>query len=139
MSPLQALKARLMRGSCAKRAVLSLSLTHEPVAGSGANMALVDAWELAQQLVTGRHTCIQEAIDAYATHAAPRSEKAISGSHRIIALAHAQGFTKLLIVLLLKILGTVMGMSSVGLFWLQTYKFWFTPAHPAAVAPRKQQ
>ncbi|KAK9837382.1 hypothetical protein WJX84_006687 [Apatococcus fuscideae] len=44
-----------------------------PFSGSGANMALVDAWELAQQLVTGRHTCIQEAIDAYATHAAPRA------------------------------------------------------------------
>ena len=102
------------RDTIVKKA-MTLTLGHEPVAGSGANMALVDAWELAQQLVTGRHTCIQEAIDKCAIRAAPRSEKAISGSHRIIALAHAQGFTKLLIVLLLKILGTIMGMSSLGL------------------------
>ncbi len=63
-------------------------------AGSGANMALLDAWELAQQLLSNRHNNTQAAIAEFAAQGAGRSSAAINGSHRAIRMAHSAGLDK---------------------------------------------
>ena len=82
-------------------------------------MALVDSWELAQQLVTGGHGSMEAAINEYALKAAPRSKEAITGSHKIIAMAHSKGVIKLFFIGLFKVLGLLMGPGVGALFWLR--------------------
>ncbi len=93
-------------------------------AGSGANMALVDAWELAQQLVSNRHNSTQAAIAEFTARGAARSTAAINGSHRVITMAHSQGLTKLLFVGFFKIMGSLLGMSQASKTWLKWSKYW---------------
>ncbi len=84
---------------------------HEHVcvaAGNGANMALQDAWELAQQLVNGSHPTAQAAITEFAKKAAPRCVEAINKSHTIIGLAHSDGLLKLMLVAALSVVGLLM-------------------------------
>jgi hypothetical protein len=68
-------------------------------------MALQDAWELSQQLVDGGHSCTQAAIIQYAAEAAPRSVDAINRSRTVIAVAHCEGWRRLLIVTGLRVVG----------------------------------
>ena len=81
-------------------------------AGAGANMALQDAWELAQELVNGGHDTAQKAISQFAANAAQRSMDAINGGRRNIALAHSEGWKKLLCVAAIRTVGILMRVVS---------------------------
>lgn len=73
-----------------------------PFAGNGANMALMDGWELAEQLCKFRS--LLDALTKYDSSSIPRSKSAIRMSHRVIAMAHAQGWRLTLYVLFLRIM-----------------------------------
>lgn len=60
-----------------------------PFAGNGANMALLDGWELAEQLCTC--TSLSSALAAYDKSSMTRSKSAIRMSHWSISMAHATG------------------------------------------------
>ena len=62
--------------------------------GAGANMALLDAEELVEELVSGGHSSAQEAIQKFAEKASKRSADAIKFSRMNIALAHSDGWRK---------------------------------------------
>jgi len=70
-------------------------------------MALQDAWELAQQLVNADHSSLQPTISQYAVEGAPRSTAAIEQSRRTIAMAHCEGWRRLLLVAALRIVGVL--------------------------------
>ncbi|CAF0760043.1 unnamed protein product [Adineta steineri] len=57
--------------------------------GNGANMAIMDGYQLAEQLVNANS--LTEAIKAYDDQTIPRSEKAIQMSHQLIAVGHSHG------------------------------------------------
>lgn len=100
--------------------------------GAGANTALEDAWDLAQELVNGGHSNAQQAISKFAEQAAPRAAKAIKNSHILIAAAHSDGITKQLFVLVLKIVGGLLrGYRWVSSSGSQQVKE--TPGHAKAV------
>ena len=75
-------------------------------------MALQDAWELAQELVNGGHDSAQAAISQYAANASQRSVDAINGGRRNIALAHSEGWKKLLCVAAVRSIGILMRLVS---------------------------
>lgn len=60
-----------------------------PFAGNGANMALCDAWDLAEQLCQSE--TVEQALKAYDNLSMPRSSKAINMSHWSISLLHSRG------------------------------------------------
>lgn len=60
--------------------------------GNGANMAFVDAWQLALQLTSPDHLTLEEAIAAYDAESAPRCTAAVHGGSANIARWHRQGF-----------------------------------------------
>ncbi|KAK9839942.1 hypothetical protein WJX74_000847 [Apatococcus lobatus] len=110
-----------------------------PFSGSGANMALLDAWDLAQQLVNGGHSNAQAAISQFAAEAAPRSLGAINSSRRVIAVAHSDGLFKFMFVLMLRIMGFLTSLGSTAPYWV-----WRSPGRllpswrqPAATAAQK--
>lgn len=82
-----------------------------PFAGAGANMALQDAWELAQQLVNGGHSNAQAAVAAFAAQNAQRSVDAVKGNRRNVALAHSSGWKKYLLVTALRAVGSFMRLT----------------------------
>lgn len=61
-----------------------------PYAGSGANLALMDAWELAEQLL--KCDSLSSALTAYDALAIPRSKTVVKFSHWTIGLAHSGGW-----------------------------------------------
>jgi 2-polyprenyl-6-methoxyphenol hydroxylase-like FAD-dependent oxidoreductase len=73
-----------------------------PFAGNGANMALMDGWDLAEELCSS--ASLVDALRKYDAKSMPRSKKAISMSHWSIDMAHAQGWRLALYVLLLRIM-----------------------------------
>ncbi len=77
--------------------------------GAGANMALMDAQELTEELVNGGHNNAQQAIKQFAEKAAKRSADAIKSSRMNISLAHSEGWRKRL---LLAALGTIRNLLS---------------------------
>lgn len=85
-------------------------LLNEMRAGQGANMALLDAEELANELVNGGHSNAQEAIKHFAEMAPQRSVDAVGLSRRNIALAHSEGWKKQLLLGFLGSIGGVMLM-----------------------------
>ena len=60
-----------------------------PFSGNGANMALLDGWELGLQL--SKPQSLRAALDEYDKLSVPRCQGAITFSHRSIDLAHATG------------------------------------------------
>lgn len=74
-----------------------------PFAGSGANMALLDGYDLAECLCT--HRSIDEAVEAYDTRSLPRAQILLRNSHVTIAVAHATGWRWFAIHLLLQLFG----------------------------------
>ena len=73
-------------------------------------MALQDAWELAQQLTDGSHSSMQAAISQYATESAPRSAEVIDSGTKLIAVAHCEGWRKLLVVAVIWAAGLLLRM-----------------------------
>jgi 2-polyprenyl-6-methoxyphenol hydroxylase-like FAD-dependent oxidoreductase len=73
-----------------------------PFAGNGANMALMDGWELAEQLC--KCSSLRDALKAYDASSMPRSKSAIRMSHRTIAMAHAQGWRLVLYVFFMRVM-----------------------------------
>ena len=95
-----------------------LHLTGHLAVGSGANTALLDAWDLAQQLVNGGHSSIQSAIGQFAREAAPRSAEAVGSGHRMIAAFHSEGLLKQLLVLALRVMGFLTSLGSTVPYWI---------------------
>lgn len=62
-----------------------------PFSGNGANSALLDAVELAQQLMSS--STIREARDIFDRDSAPRSQTAIEKSRWVICALHSKGMT----------------------------------------------
>lgn len=63
-----------------------------PFSGNGANMALVDGYNLAEQLVNPKHLTIDDAINAFEAEMIPRVNAVIQQGRSTIEWAHAQGF-----------------------------------------------
>ncbi|TAQ86816.1 hypothetical protein B7494_g4848 [Chlorociboria aeruginascens] len=74
-----------------------------PFAGSGANMALLDGYDLAWCLCM--HRSMDEAVTAYDRCSLPRARTLLRNSHFTIAVAHATGWRWFVIHLLLQLFG----------------------------------
>ncbi|KAL6876926.1 FAD/NAD(P)-binding domain-containing protein [Trichoderma novae-zelandiae] len=61
-----------------------------PFAGTGANLALADGWELAHQMC--RHRSLEEAVKAYDDVSVPRAAQSLKRSRRVIKTAHSTGW-----------------------------------------------
>jgi len=72
-----------------------------PFAGNGANMALCDGWDIAEQLL--KSASLEEAVKKYDDIVVPRASKVIRQSHIAIAIGHSQGWRLYLAMLFLKI------------------------------------
>lgn len=80
-----------------------------PFAGNGANMAIMDAYQLAEQLF--HSSDLISAIQSYDQLSIPRSTNAIRMSHRVIAMGHSQGIWKFLWVNLLRLVTWYFGFN----------------------------
>lgn len=78
-----------------------------PFAGNGANMAMADAWDLAEQLC--KHETLKGALKAYDSVAIPRSKEVIKFSHRTIILGHATRWRLWLYSFVLKLINRFRG------------------------------
>ncbi|CAF1163553.1 unnamed protein product [Adineta steineri] len=78
-----------------------------PFAGNGANMAMMDGYQLADQLVHSKD--LNTAIQSYDDLSIPRSTKAIDMSHRSITMGHSQGIWKYMYVGILKVMSWYFG------------------------------
>jgi 2-polyprenyl-6-methoxyphenol hydroxylase-like FAD-dependent oxidoreductase len=81
-----------------------------PFAGAGANLALMDAWDLATALKTA--SSLEEAVLAYDKVAVPRASTILKISRWTIDCGHATGIRLLLYKVVLQILGFFTGRSS---------------------------
>lgn len=79
-----------------------------PFAGNGANMAMMDAYQLAEQLIHSKD--LSTAIHSYDDLSIPRSTTAINMSHRSISIGHSQGIWKFLWVNILKMITWYYGL-----------------------------
>ncbi|RFU76983.1 salicylate hydroxylase [Trichoderma arundinaceum] len=61
-----------------------------PFAGIGANLALVDGWDLANQICT--QNSLEEAVKAYDSLSVPRAARSVKRSRRLIKAAHHTGW-----------------------------------------------
>lgn len=81
-----------------------------PFSGYGANLALADAWDLAEQLCKGGS--LEEAMSAYDKLAMPRAMKILKGSRARLKAGHSTGLQYWMFWLMLvmgKFMGWVMG------------------------------
>lgn len=83
-----------------------------PFSGAGANMALVDGWELAEELVNGGHPSAQAAIEQYSKKAPQRSINSINGGKRNIGLVSSSGLKRWLIVAGIRTMGLALKLFS---------------------------
>lgn len=61
-----------------------------PFAGFGANLALSDGWDLAEQLCSG--SSLAEAVAAYDQISEPRARKILKSSHKSLRAGHSTGW-----------------------------------------------
>ncbi len=61
-----------------------------PFAGNGANLALMDGWDLAEQLC--KHNTLESGLKAFDELMVPRSKSVIKMSHSNIYFAHMTGW-----------------------------------------------
>jgi 2-polyprenyl-6-methoxyphenol hydroxylase-like FAD-dependent oxidoreductase len=73
-----------------------------PFAGNGANLAMMDAWDLAEQLC--KNETFKGALKAFDELMIPRAKSVIQFSHRTIDLAHATGWRLFLYTWIIKLL-----------------------------------
>lgn len=78
-----------------------------PFAGNGANLAMMDAWDLAEQLSTNE--TLGDALKAYDAVSMPRAKTVIRNSHMAIAVAHSAGWKLMLFSFLLKLVNRFRG------------------------------
>lgn len=81
-----------------------------PFAGYGANLALSDAWDLAEQICEGRS--LEESVAAYDKLAVPRATKILKGSRARLKAGHSTGLQYWMFWLMLmvgKFVGWVLG------------------------------
>ncbi|KAH8820865.1 hypothetical protein F5884DRAFT_745204 [Xylogone sp. PMI_703] len=71
-----------------------------PFAGNGANMALMDGWDLAEQLI--KAVSVESAIESFDRLCYPRAKSTLDFSHNNIRIGHAQGWSLYLYTLLFK-------------------------------------
>jgi len=76
--------------------------------GNGANMAFVDAWQLALQLTSPEHLTLEEAIAAYDAESAPRCTAAVQEGSANIARWHRQGFAHHMTLVVYFLLGRLL-------------------------------
>lgn len=74
-----------------------------PFAGNGANMALMDGWDLAGQLIKGE--TMASAVEKYDGQSIPRSTATVKQSHWSISMFHATGLKLFFYRLMLRVLG----------------------------------
>lgn len=79
-----------------------------PFAGNGANMALMDGWDLAEQLCT--HKSLSAALSAYDALSMPRAKSSLRFSHWTIGLAHCGGWMLFFFTWLLKLMDRFLGL-----------------------------
>ncbi len=109
--------------------VLACDITHEVLTalshyqsthvctGNGANMAFVDAWQLALQLTSPHHLTLEAAIAAYDAESAPRCTAAVQGGSATIARWHRQGFAYHVTLVVYFLLGKLLqALVYLGLF-----------------------
>ena len=75
--------------------------------GNGANMAMVDAWELAQQLLSPDNSTLAEAVAKYDAESGPRSTQALMMGRRAIEASHQTGLRHLFSISFMWCLGLV--------------------------------
>ncbi|CAF2782956.1 unnamed protein product [Rotaria sp. Silwood2] len=80
-----------------------------PFAGNGANMAIMDGYQLADQLVHAKD--LSTAIKSYDDLSIPRSTSAINMSHRSITIGHSQGLWKYMWVAVLKLMAWYLNLN----------------------------
>ena len=73
-----------------------------PFAGAGANLALMDGWDLAEQL--SKSESLSKALSEYDALSMPRSKAVVRFSHWSISLAHAQGWKLMLYIFACRII-----------------------------------
>ncbi|OCT44687.1 hypothetical protein CLCR_06408 [Cladophialophora carrionii] len=81
-----------------------------PFAGAGANLALMDAWDLATALKDA--STLDEAVSAYDKVAVPRASAVVKASRWTLDLVHATGIRLILYKVVLQMLGFFVGRSS---------------------------
>ncbi|CAF1319925.1 unnamed protein product [Rotaria magnacalcarata] len=81
-----------------------------PFTGNGTNMATMDGYQLAEQMILAKH--LSTAVQTYDDLCIPRSIKAIKMSHRTNAIGHSQGIWKYMWVAMLKIAAYCFGFNS---------------------------
>lgn len=74
-----------------------------PFAGAGANLALMDGWELAEKLL--KFGSLSEALASYDAMAIPRAKAVVRNSHMAIGLAHCTGWRYILYTWLARVVG----------------------------------
>ena len=96
--------------------------------GAGANMALMDAQELTEELVNGGHNNAEQAIRLFAEKAAKRSADAIKSSRMNISLAHSEGWRKRLLLAALGTIGNVLSAAQKARSYLRSqHSSWSQP------------
>ncbi len=80
-----------------------------PFAGNGANMAIMDGYQLAEQLIHSKD--LNTAIKSYDQLSIPRSTSAIQMSHRSISMGHSQGIWKFIWVNVLRMMAWYFGLN----------------------------
>jgi len=71
-----------------------------PFSGSGANVAIMDGWDLPEQLL--KSSSLAEAIKKYDSISVPRSKTVLQRSHFNISVGHSKGWRTTMYTLLLK-------------------------------------
>ncbi|KAI0538696.1 putative monooxygenase [Xylaria digitata] len=79
-----------------------------PFAGNGANLALKDGWDLAEQLC--RSSNLNEAAKAYDKRSVPRAIATLKSSHWRIKVGHATGLSYWMYRIFFITVGTIIGL-----------------------------
>jgi 2-polyprenyl-6-methoxyphenol hydroxylase-like FAD-dependent oxidoreductase len=74
-----------------------------PFAGAGANLALQDGWDFAEQLC--KATSLEVAVKEYDNLAIPRAQRVVKMSHFTISVAHSTGWRAWVYMWFFKVLG----------------------------------